>query len=165
MLRSWVMKKLLAIIVLGLLLPSCIATVKPTGGIYKEIQLSPEKSRIVIFRKGGSLIGMDTPAVNIVGDKTLSFYLPSKTFIQEDLKPGTYKIIVQKPRGDTGLVWRFDPIGQEVAVKKNQTVYLELKTFSVGIVHNTKLILEGKDYAIENISTMKRIMSSDQAKF
>ena len=71
------MKKLLAIIVLGLLLPSCIVTVKPTGGIYKEIQLSPEKSRIVIFRKGGSLIGMDTPAVNIVGDETLSFYLPS----------------------------------------------------------------------------------------
>ena len=95
----------------------------------------------------------------------MSFYLPSKTFIQEDLKPGTYKIIVQKPRGDTGLVWRFDPIGQKVAVRKNQTVYLELKTFSVGIVHHTKLILEGKDYAIENISTMKRIMSSDQAKF
>ena len=135
------MKKLLAIIVLGLLLPSCIATVKPTGGIYKEIQLSPEKSRIVIFRKGGSLIGMDTPAVNIVGDETLSFYLPSKTFIQEDLKPGTYKIIVQKPRGDTGLVWRFDPIGQKVAVRKNQTVYLELKTFSVGIFRLQKLFL------------------------
>ena len=90
------MKKVLVIIVLGLLLPSCIATVKPTGGIYKETQLAPEKSRIVIFRRGGSLIGMDTPAVHIVGTKTLSFYLPSKTFIQEDLKPGTYKVVVSK---------------------------------------------------------------------
>ena len=160
------MKKVLVIIVLGLLLPSCIATVKPTGGIYKEIQLAPEKSRIVIFRRGGSLIGMDTPSVHIVGTKTLSFYLPSKTFIQEDLKPGTYKVVVSKPEGSTGLVWRFkNNIGQEVAVRKNQTVYLELKTFSTGLTHSTKLVLEGKDYAVEKIKAMKRVLSSDQAKF
>ena len=160
------MKKILGIVVLGLLLSGCIASVSPTGGSFKGLKIEADKSRIVIIRRGGSLIGMDTPAVHIVGTKTLSFYLPSKTFIQEDLKPGTYKVVVSKPEGSTGLVWRFkNNIGQEVAVRKNQTVYLELKTFSTGLTHSTKLVFEGKDYAVEKIKAMKRVLSSDQAKF
>ena len=83
-----------------------------------------------------------------------------ETMLNSFKTKGSYKNIEYIYNGPAHL-----SIGQEAAVRKNQTVYLELKTFSVGIVHNTKLILEGKNYAIENISTMKRIMSSDQAKF
>ena len=61
------MKKFLGILVLGLLLTGCIPKVSPTGGSFSGLKIEPDKSRIIILRKGGSLIGMDTPAVNIGG--------------------------------------------------------------------------------------------------
>ena len=107
------MKKILSIIVLGLLLTGCIPKVSPTGGSYSGIQIEPDKSRIIILRKGGSLISMDTPAVRINGATGSSYFLPSKAFIREDVIAGSYEIIVSEPTG-TPLVWRIKPIGIEV---------------------------------------------------
>ena len=128
-------KKYFTIVAL-LLLHSCV-TVKPTGGAYKETQLSPDKGRIIIFRKETSLIGFDTPEINITGPISLSFFLSNKTFIKEDLVPGKYNIEVAKPI-DPGLVWRFDPIKKEILVTKGKSLYFELKTTSVGLIHYVK---------------------------
>ena len=72
------MKKILSIIVLGLLLTGCIPKVSPTGGSYSGIKIEPDKSRIIILRRGDSLISMDTPAVRISGTTGSSYFLPSK---------------------------------------------------------------------------------------
>ena len=93
------MKKILSIIVVSLLLSGCLPKVSPTGGSYSSIKIEPDKSRIIILRKGGSLISMDTPAVRIKGVTGSSYYLPSKAFIQEDVIAGSYEIIVSKPTG------------------------------------------------------------------
>tara|TARA_B100000029_G_scaffold432466_1_gene444682 strand:+ start:134 stop:607 length:474 start_codon:yes stop_codon:yes gene_type:complete len=157
------MKKLLGIVVLSLLLKGCIAKVNPTGGSYSGLKIEPDKSRIIILRKGGSLISMDTPAVNISGTTASSYYLPSKAFIQEEVIAGTYEIVVKKPAG-TSLVWRMDPINIFVKAIKNKTVYLELKATSIGYVHHAKIEVVDKAYALEKIKTFQRVLRTDRPK-
>ena len=155
------MKKILGIIVISLLLSGCFAKVTPTGGSYSVLKIEPDKSRIIILRKGGSLISMDTPAVNISGTTASSYYLPSKAFVQEDVVAGKYEIIVKKPVG-TGLVWRMDPINIFVQAAKNKTVYLELKATSIGYVHSAKIKVVEEAYALENIKSFQRVLRSDR---
>ena len=157
------MKKILSIIVLGLLLTGCIPKVSPTGGSYSGIKIEPDKSRIIILRKGGSLISMDTPAVRINGTTGSSYFLPSKAFIREDVIAGSYEIIVSKPTG-TPLVWRLKPIGIEVKATKNKTVYLELKATSVGLVHSAKIEVVDETYALEYLKQFQRVLKSDRPK-
>ena len=157
------MKKLLGIVVLGLLLTGCIPKVSPTGGSFSGLKIEPDKSRIIILRKGGSLISMDTPAVNISGTTSSSYYLPSKAFIQEDVIVGKYEIVVKKPVG-TGLVWRMDPINIFVKAIKNKTVYLELKATSIGYVHHAKIKVVDEAYALKNLKTFQRVLRTDRAK-
>ena len=157
------MKKLLGIMVLGLLLTGCIPKVSPTGGSFSGLKIEPDKSRIIILRKGGSLISMDTPAVNISGTTSSSYYLPSKAFIQEDVIVGMYEIVVKKPVG-TGLVWRMDPINIFVNAMKNKTVYLELKATSIGIIHSAKIEVVDEAYALKNLKTFQRVLRTDRAK-
>ena len=104
------------------MLSGCLPKVSPTGGSYSSIKIEPDKSRIIILRKGGSLISMDTPAVRIKGITGSSYYLPSKAFIQEDVIAGSYEIIVSKPTG-TPLVWRLDPINIKVNASKNKRCF------------------------------------------
>ena len=155
------MKKAIGILVLGLLLTGCIPKVSPTGGSFSGLKIEPDKSRIIILRKGGSLIGMDTPAVNISGTTSSSYYLPSKAFIQEDVIADMYEIVVKKPVG-TGLVWRMKPIGIEVKANKNKTVYLELKATSIGLVHSAKIEVVDEAYALEKIKTFQRVLRTDR---
>ena len=155
------MKKILGIIVISLLLSGCLPKVTPTGGSYSALKIEPDKSRIIIFRKGGSLISMDTPAVNISGTTASNYYLPSKAFVQEDVVAGKYEIVVKKPVG-TGLVWRMDPINIFVNATKNKTVYLELKASSIGYVHSAKIEVVDEAYAIENIKNFQRVLRSDR---
>jgi len=157
------MKKLLGIVFLGLLLSGCIPKVSPTGGSYLGLKIEPDKSRIIILRKGGSLISMDTPAVRIDGTTSSSYYLPSKAFIREDVIAGTYKISVSKPTG-TGLVWRLKPIGIEVKTSKNKTVYLELKATSIGLVHSANIEVVDQAYALDYLKKFQRVLSSDNPK-
>ena len=157
------MKKLLGIVVLGLLLTGCIPKVSPTGGSFSGLKIEPDKSRIIILRKGGSLISMDTPTVNISGTTSSSYYLPSKAFIQEDVIVGKYEIVVKKPVG-TGLVWRMDPINIFVKAIKNKTVYLELKATSIGYVHHAKIEVVDEAYALKNLKTFQRVLRTDRAK-
>jgi len=155
------MRKLLGILVLSMLLTGCIPKVSPTGGSFSGLKTEPDKSRIIILRKGGSLIGMDTPAVNISGTTSSSYYLPSKAFIQEDVIVGKYEIVVKKPVG-TGLVWRMDPINIFVKAIKNKTVYLELKATSIGYVHRAKIEVVDEAYALEKIKTFQRVLRTDR---
>ena len=159
------MKKILSIVVLSILLTGCFAKVSPTGGSFSGLKIEPDKSRIIILRKGGSLIGMDTPAVNIggFGLTSSSYYLPSKAFIQEDVIAGNYEIVVKKPVG-TGLVWRMDPINIFVKAIKNKTVYLELKATSIGYVHHAKIKVVDEAYALKNLKTFQRVLRTDRAK-
>ena len=155
------MKKIFGIIVISLLLSGCFAKVTPTGGSYSVLKIEPDKSRIIILRKGGSLISMDTPAVNISGTTASSYYLPSKAFVQEDVVAGKYEIVVRKPVG-TGLVWRMDPINIFVQATKNNTVYLELKASSIGYVHRAKIEVVDEAYALKNIKSFQRVLRSDR---
>ena len=155
------MKKILGIIVISLLLSGCLPKVTPTGGSYSALKIEPDKSRIIILRKGGSLISMDTPAVNISGTTASNYYLPSKAFVQEDVVAGKYEIVVKKPVG-TGLVWRMDPINIFVKAVKNKTVYLELKASSIGYVHSAKIEIVDEAYALKNIKSFKRVLRSDR---
>ena len=155
------MKKLLGIIVIGLLLSGCLPKVTPMGGTFSGLKIEPDKSRIIILRKGGSLISMDTPAVNISGTTASSYYLPSKAFIQEDVIADMYEIVVKKPVG-TGLVWRMKPIGIEVKANKNKTVYLELKATSTGYTHHAKIEIVDEAYALEKIKTFQRVLRTDR---
>ena len=157
------MRKLLGILVLSMLLTGCIPKVSPTGGSFSGLKTEPDKSRIIILRKGGSLIGMDTPAVNISGTTSSSYYLPSKAFIQEDVIVGKYEIVVKKPVG-TGLVWRMDPINIFVNAMKNKAVYLELKATSIGIIHSAKIEVVDEAYALKNLKTFQRVLRTDRAK-
>ena len=159
------MKKILSIVVLSILLTGCFAKVSPTGGSFSGLKIEPDKSRIIILRKGGSLISMDTPAVNIggFGLTSSSYYLPSKAFIQEDVIAGNYEIVVKKPVG-TGLVWRMDPINIFVNAIKNKTVYLELKATSIGYVHHAKIKVVDEAYALKNLKTFQRVLRTDRAK-
>jgi len=154
-------KKIFGIIVISLLLSGCFAKVTPTGGSYSALKIDSDKSRIIILRKGGSLISMDTPAVNLSGTTPSSYYLPSKAFIQEDVVAGMYVVEVKKPVG-TGLVWRMDPIGIEVVAKKNRTVYLELKATSIGYVHSAKIEVVDEAYALKTIKSFQRVLRSDR---
>ena len=144
-----------------MLLSGCLPKVTPTGGSYSALKIEPDKSRIIIFRKGGSLISMDTPAVNISGTTPSSYYLPSKAFIQEDVIAGKYEIVVKKPVG-TGLVWRMDPINIFVQATKNNTVYLELKASSIGYIHSAKIEVVDEAYALKNIKSFQRVLRSDR---
>ena len=155
------MNKVLKLLFLSLFLSGCIASVNPSGGSFKEIKIEADKSRIIIIRRGGSLIGMDTPRLGIVGNTSSEYYFPSKAFIQEDVIAGLYKINVSKPSGSTGLVWRFEPIEIEVVAKKNKTVYLELKTASIGFVHTTNIEVIDKVYALDKIQSMQRVLRTD----
>ena len=157
------MKKVLSIIILGLLLTGCIPKVSPTGGSYSGIKIEPDKSRIIILRRGDSLIRMDTPAVRINGTTASSYFLPSKAFIREDVIAGSYEIIVSKPTG-TPLVWRIKPIGIEVKATKNKTVYLELKATSIGYVHSAKIEVVDETYALEHLKKFQRVLKSDRPK-
>ena len=155
------MKKILGIIFIGLLLSGCFPKVTPTGGSYSALKIEPDKTRIIILRKGGSLISMDTPAVNISGTTTSSYYLPSKAFVQEDVIAGKYEIVVKKPVG-TGLVWRMDPINIFFQAAKNKTVFLELKASSIGYVHSAKIEIVDEAYALKNIKRFQRVLRSDR---
>ena len=157
------MRKLLGILVLSMLLTGCIPKVSPTGGSFSGLKTEPDKSRIIILRKGGSLIGMDTPAVNIggFGLTSSSYYLPSKAFIQEDVIAGNYEIVVKKPVG-TGLVWRMDPINIFVKAIKNKTVYLELKATSIGLVHSAKIEVVDEAYALDKLKVFQRVLRTDR---
>ena len=157
------MKKILSIVVLSILLTGCFAKVSPTGGSFSGLKIEPDKSRIIILRKGGSLIGMDTPAVNIggFGLTSSSYYLPSKAFIQEDVIAGNYEIVVKKPVG-TGLVWRMDPINIFVKAIKNKTVYLELKATSIGLVHSAKIEVVDEAYALDKLKVFQRVLRTDR---
>ena len=155
------MKKILGIIVIGLLLSGCLPKVTPTGGTFSGLKIEPDKSRIIILRKGGSLISMDTPALNISGTTASSYYLPSKAFVQEDVIAGKYEVVVKKPVG-TGLVWRIDPINIFVQATKNNTVYLELKASSIGYIHSAKIEVIDEAYALENIESFQRVLRSDR---
>jgi hypothetical protein len=155
------MRKLLGILVLSMLLTGCIPKVSPTGGSFSGLKTEPDKSRIIILRKGGSLIGMDTPAVNISGTTSSSYYLPSKAFIQEDVIVGKYEIVVKKPVG-TGLVWRMDPINIFVKAIKNKTVYLELKATSIGLVHSAKIEVVDEAYALDKLKVFQRVLRTDR---
>ncbi len=157
------MKKILSIVVLSILLTGCFAKVSPTGGSFSGLKIEPDKSRIIILRKGGSLIGMDTPAVNIggFGLTSSSYYLPSKAFIQEDVIAGNYEIVVKKPVG-TGLVWRMDPINIFVKAIKNKTVYLELKATSIGYVHRAKIEVVDEAYALDKLKVFQRVLRTDR---
>ena len=155
------MKKILSIVVLSILLTGCFAKVSPTGGSFSGLKIEPDKSRIIILRKGGSLIGMDTPAVNISGTTSSSYYLPSKAFIQEDVIVGKYEIVVKKPVG-TGLVWRMDPINIFVKAIKNKTVYLELKATSIGLVHSAKIEVVDEAYALDKLKVFQRVLRTDR---
>jgi len=156
-------KKYFTIVALFLLLHSCV-TVKPTGGEYKETQLSPGKGRIIIFRKETSLIGFDTPEIILSGNSSLNFFLPNKTFIQEDLIPGKYNIEVLKP-SDPGLVWRFDPLKKDILVTKGKSLYFELKTKSVGLLHYVKFSSQDEISSIEKIKNLNRVTTLDKPKF
>ncbi len=142
-------------------LTGCLTKVSPTGGSFSGLKIEPEKSRIIILRKGGSLISLDTPAVNISGTTSSSYYLPSKAFIQEDVIADMYEIVVKKSVG-TGLVWRMKPIGIEVKANKNKTVYLELKATSIGYVHRAKIEVVDEAYALEKIKTFQRVLRTDR---
>ncbi len=155
------MKKILGIIFISLLLSGCFPKVTPTGGSYSALKIEPDKSRIIILRKGGSLISMDTPAINISGTTESSYYLPSKAFVQEDVIAGKYEIVVKKPVG-TGLVWRMDPINIFVQADKNKTVYLELKASSIGYIHSAKIEIVDEAYALKNIKSFQRVLRSDR---
>ena len=155
------MKKILGLIILSLLLLGCLPKVSPTGGSFLGLKIEPDKSRIIILRKGASLISLDTPAVNISGTTSSSYYLPSKAFIQEDVIADMYEIVVKKPVG-TGLVWRMKPIGIEVKANKNKTVYLELKATSIGYVHRAKIEVVDEAYALEKIKTFQRVLRTDR---
>ena len=155
------MKKILGIIVIGLLLSGCLPKVTPSGGTFSGLKVEPDKSRIIILRKGGSLISMDTPAVNISGTTSSSYFLPSKAFIQVNVVAGMYVLEVKKPVG-TPLVWRMKPIGIEVVAKKNSTVYLELKATSIGYVHSAKIEVVDEAYALEKIKNFQRVLRSDR---
>jgi len=144
-----------------MLLTGCIPKVSPTGGSFSGLKTEPDKSRIIILRKGGSLIGMDTPAVNISGTTSSSYYLPSKAFIQEDVIVGKYEIVVKKPVG-TGLVWRMDPINIFVKAIKNKTVYLELKATSIGLVHSAKIEVVDEAYALDKLKVFQRVLRTDR---
>jgi len=154
------MKKLLGILVLGLLLNGC-ATVKPTGGLYKDTTLESEKSRIIIFRRGGSLISYDVPSIRIRNDSYFEkAFLPSKSYIQDDVNPGKYTIFVGKA-SDPALVWRFDPFEIDVRVRKNETVFLELVTWSVGYVSRAKIEIVDKEFASNKLKSLQRALPSD----
>ena len=155
------MKKIFGIIVIGLLLSACFAKVTLRGGSYSALKIEPDKYRIIILRKGGSLISMDTYAVNISGTTASSYYLPSKAFVQEDVIAGKYEIVVKKPVG-TGLVWRMDPINIFVQATKNNTVYLELKASSIGYIHSAKIEVVDEAYALKNIKSFQRVLRSDR---
>ena len=154
------MKKVLWLLVLGLLLNGC-TTVKPTGGLYKETALESEKSRIIIFRKGGSLISADIPKIQIynVGFYSSAHYLPSKSYIQVEVDPGSYNIYVSK--APTNLVWRFDPFEVDVNVRKNETIFLELITWSIGYVSRAKIEIVDKEFASDKLKSLQRALSSD----
>ena len=162
--KNFNMKKFLAILVLGLLLSGCIPKVSPTGGSFSGLKIEPDKSRIIILRKGGSLISMDTPALRINGTTSSNYYLPSKAFIQENVIADMYEITVSKPSSSSGLVWRFDPINIKVVAKKNETVYLELKATSIGYVHNTNIKIVDKAYALDKLKTFQRVLRTDYPK-
>lgn len=157
----FIMKKILGILFISIFLSGCLPKVTPTGGSYLGLKIESEKSRIIILRKGGSLISLDTPAVNISGSTASSYYLPSKAFIQEDVVPGMYEIVVKKPVG-TPLVWRMDPIGDEVIAAKNKIVYLELIATSIGYVHRAKLEVVDEAYALEKIKKFTRVLRTDR---
>ena len=153
------MKKLLGIVVLSLLLSGC-TTVKPTGGLYKETTLEAGKSKIILLRKGGSLISADIPKIKISKEGFYStHYLPSKSYIQIEVDPGSYNIYVSEA---PTLVWRFDPFDIDVNVRKNETTFLELKTWSVGYV--SRAIIEevaDKGYASNKLKSLQRTLSTD----
>jgi hypothetical protein len=155
------MKKILGLIILSLLLSGCLPKVSPTGGSFLGLKIEPDKSRIIILRKGASLISLDTPAVIISGTTPSSYYLPSKAFIQEDVVAGMYVVKVRKSVG-TPLVWRLKPIGIEVVAVKNKTVYLELKATSTGYTHHAKIEIVDEAYALEKIKTFQRVLRTDR---
>ena len=152
------MKRLLAILVLGLLLNGC-TTVKPTGGLYKETELETGKSKIIVLRKGGSLISADIPQVKIFKTGYLSkHFLPSKSYIQIEVDPGSYNIYVSEA---PTLVWRFDPFEVDVNVRKNETIFLELITWSIGYVSRAKIEIVDKEFASDKLKSLQRSLSTD----
>ena len=82
---------------------------------------------------------MDTPAVHIVGTKTLSFYLPSKTFIQEDLNSFDHErdfveclrlaFKAKKNKGNENRI--LPPTARIMAINKDRIISKFLKPFAI----------------------------------
>ena len=58
-------------------------------------------------------------------------------------------------------MWRFDPFEVDVNVRKNETIFLELKTWSIGYVSRAKIETVDKEYASNKLKTLQRTLSSD----
>ena len=78
-------KKIILSLTFILLIFTGCATVTPTGGAFTDSVVETSKSRLIIFRGGGSLLAKEIPAVNIFGAQPSIYNLPSNSFIQEDL--------------------------------------------------------------------------------
>ena len=58
-------------------------------------------------------------------------------------------------------MWRFDPFEVDVNVGKNETIFLELITWSIGYVSRAKIETVDKEYASDKLKSLQRTLSSD----
>mgnify|MGYP006084808513 FL=1 len=157
------MKNFFVIITAIIILYGC-ATVTPTGGTYESALIEDSKSRIVIFRTGGSLLAKEIPAVNIFGSEPSTYNLPSNSFIQEDVVPGMYEIVVSKDKSNSGLVWRFRNIGIKINTVKDETTYLELKAETNLITYSADILQVDKTEALESLKSLNRVLYTDSVE-
>ena len=58
-------------------------------------------------------------------------------------------------------MWRFDPFEVDVNVRKNETIFLELITWSIGYVSRAKIETVDKEYAADKLKSLQRTLSTD----
>ena len=156
-------KKIIISLTFILLIFTGCATVTPTGGAFTDSVVETSKSRLIIFRGGGSLLAKEIPAVNIFGAQPSIYNLPSNSFIQEDLVPGEYEIIVSKDKNSPGLVWRFEPIGTKINLIENKTTYLELEASTNLLIYTADITEVDEAYALGNLNSLNRVLNTDTA--
>ena len=156
-------KKIILSLTFILLIFTGCATVTPTGGAFTDSVVETSKSRLIIFRGGGSLLAKEIPAVNIFGAQPSIYNLPSNSFIQEDLVPGEYEIIVSKDKKSPGLVWRFEPIGTKINLIENKTTYLELEASTNLLIYTADITEVDEAYALGNLNSLNRVLNTDTA--
>ena len=157
------MKNFFLILTAGIILYGC-ATVTPTGGTYESAVIEDGKSRIIMYRTGGSLLAKEIPAVNILGSQPSVYHLPSNSFIQEDVAPGMYEIVVSKAGSNTELVWRFENIGILINAAKDQTTYLELKAETNLITYSADIQQVNETEALEKLNSLNRVLYTDSVE-